>query len=244
MMPDADSSGSGKESLLHAIRLTPTIHNQPPTAVHHRNNDEEVDVSVDGDAEEAPEDPESIPAFHFSWRKLFKFMGPGWLMSLAYLDPGNLESDLQQGAYTGMQLLWVLFWATVMGLVLQCLSARLGVVTGRDLAQTVKQEYPPWLNYVIYVMMEIAVIGSDIQEVVGSAIAITLLSQGAIPVWAGCIITGLDTFTFLAVHCDCRGEAQTAPRGAQIRLLICCCSRLCAPPCRPTQTLACVTSRC
>ena len=145
-MPDADSSGSGKESLLHAIRLTPTIHNQPPTAVHHRNNDEEVDVSVDGDAEEAPEDPESIPAFHFSWRKLFKFMGPGWLMSLAYLDPGNLESDLQQGAYTGMQLLWVLFWATVMGLVLQCLSARLGVVTGRDLAQTVKQEYPPWLN--------------------------------------------------------------------------------------------------
>ena len=63
-----------------------------------------------------------------------------------------------------------------------------------------RQEYPLWLNYVIYGMMEIAVIGSDIQEVVGSAIAITLLSQGAVPVWAGCIITGCDTFTFLAVH--------------------------------------------
>ena len=68
------------------------------------------------------------------------------------------------------------------------------------LVQVVRQEYPRWLNYVIYGMMEIAVIGSDIQEVVGSAIAITLLSQGAVPVWAGCIITGCDTFTFLAVH--------------------------------------------
>ena len=68
------------------------------------------------------------------------------------------------------------------------------------LVQVVRQEYPRWLNYVIYVMMEIAVIGSDIQEVVGSAIAITLLSQGAVPVWVGCIITGCDTFTFLAVH--------------------------------------------
>lgn len=121
-------------------------------------------------------------------------------MSLAYLDPGNLESDLQQGAYTNLRLVWVLWWATVIGLVLQELAARLGVVTGKDLAQHVRQEYPRWLNYAVYTNMEIAVIASDIQEVVGSGIAINLISNGAIPVWVGCIITGADTFTFLAVH--------------------------------------------
>jgi len=121
-------------------------------------------------------------------------------MSLAYLDPGNLESDLQQGAYTGFTLVWVLWWATCMGLLLQELAARLGVVTGRDLAQNVRARYPKWLNLVVYINMEIAVIASDIQEVVGCGIAIFLLSNGGIPVWIGCIITGMDTFTFLAVH--------------------------------------------
>ena len=100
------------------------------------------------------------------------FTGPGWLMSLAYLDPGNLEGDLQLGAYCGFKLVWVLWWAHVIGFLLQEMSARLALVTGRDLAQTVRSEYPRWLNYIIYFMMEIAVIGSDIQEVVGSAIAI------------------------------------------------------------------------
>jgi natural resistance-associated macrophage protein len=80
------------------------------------------------------------------------------------------------------------------------MSARIGVVSGRDLAQQVKRIYPRWLNYVIYVNMEIAVIAADIQEVVGSGIAINLLTNGWVPVWVGCIITGVDTFTFLAVH--------------------------------------------
>ena len=141
-----------------------------------------------------------LPPFRFSWRKLWAFTGPAWLMTLAYLDPGNLESDLQMGAYTSVKLTWVLFWATVMGLILQEMAARLALVTGKDLAMTVRDQYPRWLNYTIYVMMEIAVIGSDIQEVVGSAISINLLSNGAVAVWVGCIITGLDTFTFLAVH--------------------------------------------
>ena len=120
-------------------------------------------------------------------------------MSLAYLDPGNLESDLQQGAYTNFQLVWVLWWATVMGLCLQEMSARLAICTGRDLAQHVRAGYPRWLNYTIYFMMELAVIGSDIQEVVGTGIAIYLLTNGAVPVWAGCLITGIDSFTFIAV---------------------------------------------
>ena len=159
----------------------------------HRDHDAEVDVESDDGEEGLPDTQQAVEMplkFNFSWRKLWRFAGPGWLMSLAYLDPGNLESDLQQGAYTGYRLVWVLFWATVMGLVLQEMSARLGIVTGRDLAQTVRAGYPRWLNYVIYVNMEIAVIGSDIQEVVGTGIAIYLLSNKAVPVWAGCLITG------------------------------------------------------
>ena len=120
-------------------------------------------------------------------------------MSLAYLDPGNLESNLQQGAYTRLSIVWVLWWATVTGFILQEMSARLGIVTGRDLAQAVREEYPRWLSLVVYVMMEIAVIGADVQEVVASGIAFNLLSHGYIPTWAGCLITAVDTITFLAV---------------------------------------------
>ncbi len=137
--------------------------------------------------------------FRFSWRKLWRYAGPGWLMSLAYLDPGNLESNLQQGAYTRLSIVWVLWWATVTGFVLQEMSARLGLVTGKDLAQAVREEYPRWLSLVVYVMMEVAVIGADVQEVVASGIAFNLLSHGSIPVWVGCLITAVDTITFLAV---------------------------------------------
>lgn len=101
--------------------------------------------------------------FKLSWRKLWAFMGPGWLMSLAYLDPGNLEADLQQGAYTRLRLTWVLWWSTVLGLVLQEMAARLGCVTGKDLATVAKEKYSPTEARVLYVMMEIAVIGADIQ---------------------------------------------------------------------------------
>ena len=108
----------------------------------------------------APRSRQRKMVFKFSWKKLWRYAGPGWLMSLAYLDPGNLESNLQQGAYTHFRLVWVLWWATVVGFILQEMSARLGLVTGRDLAQTVREEYPTWVSLVVYVMMEIAVIGA------------------------------------------------------------------------------------
>ena len=127
------------------------------TAVEHREYDGNVTVDFSDDQ------PDDDPRFRFSFRRLWKFCGPAWLMSLAYLDPGNLESDLQMGAYANLELIWVLSWATVMGFFLQELSARLALVTGLDLAQHVRKGYPRWLNYVIYVMMEIAVIGSDVQ---------------------------------------------------------------------------------
>lgn len=191
----ADSSGDGGiPSFEHQLS-----NEALSFSMHHRDGDAEVDVMVAGD-DDIPTDINAPLRFRFNFRKLLRFMGPGWLMSLAYLDPGNLESDLQQGSYTGFDILWILWWSTVMGLILQELSARVGVVTGKDLAQNLRNEYPRWLTFVVYANMEIAVIASDIQEVVGSGVAINLLSNGWIPIWVGCVITGLDTFTFLAVH--------------------------------------------
>ncbi|KAK3106288.1 hypothetical protein FSP39_016990 [Pinctada imbricata] len=138
-----------------------------------------------------------IEGTKFSFRKLWAFTGPGFLMSIAYLDPGNIESDLQSGAIAKYKLLWVLMWSTVLGLVLQLLAARLGCVTGMHLAEICRHEFPKKPRIALWLMMEVAIVGNDIQEVVGSAIAINLLSNQVIPIWAGVLITGVETFTFL-----------------------------------------------
>lgn len=156
-----------------------------------------ADVLAHDKIEEEVDIPET-EAVWFSFRTLWAFTGPGWLMSMAYLDPGNLEADLQQGAYCGYQILWVLFWSTVLGWVLQVMAATLGVVTGRDLATHCRDHFSKPVSIALWVMTELAIIGSDIQEVVGSAIAFKLLF--GLPLWAGTLITGLDTFTFLGFH--------------------------------------------
>ena len=135
----------------------------------------------------------------FSWKVLWAYTGPGFLMSIAYLDPGNLEADLQSGAYSGYQLLWMLLASTLSGLLLQILAARLGVVTGKNLAEVCRSEYSRPVSFVLWIMTEIAIIGSDIQEVVGSAIAFHILFGW--PLAVGCIVTGLDAFTFLCSSC-------------------------------------------
>ena len=111
---------------------------------------------------------------------------------------GNLESDLQAGAYTGYQLLWVLLLATLLGLFMQVLALRLGVVTGRHLAQMCRQEYPRKLRLMVWLMIECAIIGSDIQEVLGSALAFQILF--GLPLWGGVLVTAADTMTFLFLH--------------------------------------------
>ncbi|XP_049588609.1 natural resistance-associated macrophage protein 2 [Syngnathus scovelli] len=133
----------------------------------------------------------------FSFRKLWAFTGPGFLMSIAYLDPGNIESDLQSGAEAGFKLLWVLLSATIIGLLLQRLAARLGVVTGMHLAEVCNRQYSTVPRIILWIMVELAIIGSDMQEVIGCAIALNLLSVGKIPLWAGVLITITDTFVFL-----------------------------------------------
>ncbi|NP_001169217.1 Metal transporter Nramp6 [Zea mays] len=121
-------------------------------------------------------------------------------MSIAFLDPGNLEGDLQAGAVAGDTLLWLLMWATAMGLLVQLLAARLGVATGRHLAELCRDEYPDWARRALWLMAEVAMVGADIQEVIGSAIAIKILSRGYLPLWAGVVITALDCFIFLSLE--------------------------------------------
>ena len=135
----------------------------------------------------------------FSFRKLWAFTGPGFLMSIAYLDPGNIESDLQSGATAQYRLLWVLMWATFLGLLMQRLSARLGVVTGQHLAEVCYRRYRKVPRIILWIMVEIAIIGSDMQEVIGTALALYILSDKNIPLWGGVLITIADTFTFLGL---------------------------------------------
>lgn len=137
--------------------------------------------------------------YAFSWRKLWAFTGPGFLMSIAYLDPGNIESDLQSGTIAQYKLLWLLVWSTVFGLFVQILSARLGIVTGLHMAELCNQKFAKLPRVLLWIMSEVAIIGSDMQEVIGTAIALYLLSDGHIPIWSGVVITIFDTFTFLFI---------------------------------------------
>ncbi|KAG5021773.1 hypothetical protein JHK85_018115 [Glycine max] len=183
--------------------------NTSPSEWEHGNKDEEEEEEKDTvyaakdkvqifDLESAGgvrEGSTAVPPF--SWRKLWLFTGPGLLMSVAFLDPGNLEGDLQAGAIAGYTLLWLLMWSTIMGLVIQLLSARLGVATGRHLAELCREEYSNWARLVLWILAELALIAADIQEVIGSAIALKILSHGLLPIWAGVIITAMDCFFFL-----------------------------------------------
>ncbi|KAI8387483.1 natural resistance-associated macrophage protein-domain-containing protein [Blakeslea trispora] len=151
------------------------------------------------DLEIKPEiDTGAVSESMFSFKKLWAYMGPGWLMSIAYLDPGNLESDLQTGAVAGCSLLWLLFWAHVIGLFFQLLSARLGTITGKHLAQLIRQSYSKRLTVVLWSFAQLAIIGADILEIVGTAVALHILLR--LPLWAGVLMTATDTFTFMMIQ--------------------------------------------
>eukprot|EP00245_Coleochaete_scutata_P003495 TRINITY_DN1511_c0_g2_i2.p1 TRINITY_DN1511_c0_g2~~TRINITY_DN1511_c0_g2_i2.p1 ORF type:complete len:568 (-),score=102.99 TRINITY_DN1511_c0_g2_i2:532-2235(-) len=132
------------------------------------------------------------------WRKLLAYVGPGFLVAIAYIDPGNFESDLQAGALFKYELLWVLFWASVAGLLIQSLAANLGVVTGKHLAEHCRAEYPKHVNHALWVVAELAIVASDIPEVIGTAFALWMLF--GIEVWIGVILTGFSTLILLALQ--------------------------------------------
>src|SRR5882757_9565814 len=126
------------------------------------------------------------------WRRVFSFLGPAYLVSVGYMDPGNWATDLQGGSKFGYQLIWVLLMSNLMALLLQGLSARLGIVRGRDLAQANRETYPKKVNFVLYILAEIAIAACDLAEVLGMAIGIKLLT--GLPLVWGVSITVLDTF--------------------------------------------------
>uniref|UniRef100_A0A7N8XK22 Natural resistance-associated macrophage protein 2-like n=1 Tax=Mastacembelus armatus TaxID=205130 RepID=A0A7N8XK22_9TELE len=176
------------------IRTTHTHSVSPPSVFLQKENDESISGAY---FEQKVPVPKEDNERGISLRKLWAFTGPGFLMSIAYLDPGNIESDLQSGAKADFKLLWVLLGATVIGLLLQRLAARLGVVTGMHLAEVCNRQYHTVPRIILWLMVEVAIIGSDMQEVIGCAIAFSLLSSGRIPLWGGVLITIIDTFVFL-----------------------------------------------
>ncbi|KAJ6306952.1 hypothetical protein OIU78_022121 [Salix suchowensis] len=132
------------------------------------------------------------------WRKFLSYVGPGFLVSLAYLDPGNLETDLQAGANHRYELLWVILIGLIFALIIQSLSANLGVSTGKHLAELCKAEYPKYVKYCLWLLAEIAVIAADIPEVIGTAFALNILFH--IPVWVGVLCTGCSTLLLLGLQ--------------------------------------------
>src|SRR5207344_1639846 len=129
--------------------------------------------------------PTSQPSF---LRRMFAFAGPAYLVSVGYMDPGNWATDLEGGARFGYQLIWVLLMSNLMAVLLQTLSARMGIATGRDLAQACRDNYPRPVAYALWFLCEVAIAACDLAEVLGTAIGLNLLLK--VPLLYGVIITG------------------------------------------------------
>jgi manganese transport protein len=129
---------------------------------------------------------------------LLAFLGPAYLVSVGYMDPGNWATDLEGGARFGYALIWVLLMSNLMAVLLQTLSARLGVVTGHDLAQACRAEYSRGINMVLWLLAETAITATDLAEILGTIIALKLLF--GLPLLWGCLITAFDTFLLLTLQ--------------------------------------------
>jgi NRAMP (natural resistance-associated macrophage protein)-like metal ion transporter len=174
--------------------VSPVSHQAPSTSGRSSEHDlEQVLLSAV---------PEHVRSRDFAsnskpWKSFLTHVGPGFLMCIAYIDPGNLEADLQTGVTTGYTLLWVLLYSTVLGGLLQSLAAKLGVSTSRHLAQHCRDMYPGPMRILLWIMAELAIVGSDIQEVVGSSLAVLLLTNGTIPLWMGVIVGAVGAYVLL-----------------------------------------------
>jgi len=137
----------------------------------------------------------SIPVSGVGWRRLFAFLGPGYLVSVGYMDPGNWATSLAGGAQFGYTLLVIALLSNLMAILLQALCARLGFATGRDLAQACRDAFPRTVAFVLWIFAEIAICATDLAEVIGTAIGLNLLF--GIPLEIGIFITALDVFLIL-----------------------------------------------
>jgi manganese transport protein len=139
----------------------------------------------------------AVPAGLSDWQKLLRYLGPGLLISVGYMDPGNWATDIAAGSGYGTDLLFVVGLSSLSGILLQTLCARLGLVAGKDLARLCRDRYSRPVAFVLWIFAELAIIACDIAEVLGSALALNLLFH--LPLWLGVVLTGFDTFIVLSL---------------------------------------------
>ena len=139
-----------------------------------------------------------IPKHLNFWKRFFAFSGPAYLVSVGYMDPGNWATDIAAGSKFGYALLWVLVMSNLMAVLLQSLSARLGIVTGMDLAQACRTMFSRKVSWVLWILAEVAIAACDLAEVLGSAIGLQLLF--GMPLLTAVFVTALDTFVLLLLH--------------------------------------------
>ncbi|WP_319582283.1 Nramp family divalent metal transporter [uncultured Pseudodesulfovibrio sp.] len=132
------------------------------------------------------------------WKRVFAFAGPAYLVSVGYMDPGNWATDLEGGSRFGYALIWVILMSNMMAVLLQTLSARLGIVTGKDLAQACRAEYSKAASFVLWIMCEIAIAACDLAELLGTILGLNLLF--GLPLLWGAAVTLFDTFLLLAIQ--------------------------------------------
>src|SRR6187399_1945122 len=137
----------------------------------------------------------AVPAGASFWRKVFAFAGPGYLVAVGYMDPGNWATDLAGGARYGYTLLSVIMISNFMAILLQALSLRLGIASGRDLAQACRDTYSRPVTFALWILCEIAIAACDLAEVIGAAIALNLLL--GLPLIWGVVLTALDVLIVL-----------------------------------------------
>jgi manganese transport protein len=179
----------------------PQLDSDPPlTAESPANTFRRVELPARAAVPSLPEAHRTIPIFAgASWfRKILAFAGPGYLVAVGYMDPGNWATDLGGGSKFGYTLLSVILISSLMAMFLQALSAKLGIATGRDLAQACREHYSRRTSLFLWVICEIAIAACDLAEVLGSAVALKLLF--GMPLLAGVLITGLDVLLVLALQ--------------------------------------------
>jgi hypothetical protein len=163
------------------------------------------------------------------WSKMYTFLGPGLLIAVGYMDPGNWMTDIAAGAAFNYSLLFVVFSSSLMAMFLQGLALRLGMVTRKDIAQHCRDHYSPWVVRFLWVTAEIAIIACDLAEVIGSAVAIKLLFH--IPLVWGVIITSLDVLVLLVLSGRSMRWIECIVLGLMSTIIVCFAVELwCALP--------------
>lgn len=131
-------------------------------------------------------------------KRLLPFLGPAFIASVAYVDPGNYATNIQAGARFGYALLWVIFASNAIAILVQSMSAKLGIATGMNLAQHCRAAFPAWANWALWAMMEIVAMATDLAEFLGAAVGLQLLF--GLPLWAGGLVTAVATFLILGLE--------------------------------------------